>query len=425
MRSPLKSVCSQEEAPCPSSGSTSCPSVGDESHLYSHTSLQHCSLRPLIYMSSPDATSISSPTNHSVVEGIVSLGVDSQYNCHTTSQDFSTSNHLQSQSSEETASLSSGPYMSSLCDCGISVGVDGGATMSSDMSHQQFRYSTLRPADSTVIQYITSGNDSMVVGESSQQHHNSLESSSCVSTHFLPNQDQQQEHLPGRETASCYVDRKPMILRPHSTPATLVWLEENYEIAEGVCIPRSALYMHYVDFCSRRCIQPVNAASFGKIIRQQFPQLTTRRLGTRGQSRYHYYGIAVKESSDYFQLQYSRKSVSSSRYVSMVVSEARVFSIPCCQSGFLSEFPLSFKVLLLVLTQVHALLISMPSSPKTKSFFSLYLISCLILFMVFAIKSLLSLQRKKTDSHSNKEGDCCFIQHYSIGVELSSVQVLS
>lgn len=98
-------------------------------------------------------------------------------------------------------------------------------------------------------------------------------------------------------------------LRPHSTPATLIWLEANYEIAEGVCIPRSALYMNYVDFCSKNCIQPVNAASFGKIIRQQFPQLTTRRLGTRGQSRYHYYGIAVRESSLYYQLQYSRKSV--------------------------------------------------------------------------------------------------------------------
>lgn len=78
-------------------------------------------------------------------------------------------------------------------------------------------------------------------------------------------------------------DRK--LLRPHSTPATLIWLEENYEIADGVCIPRSTLYLHYVDFCSKHCIQPVNAASFGKIIRQKFPQLTTRRLGTRGQSR--------------------------------------------------------------------------------------------------------------------------------------------
>ncbi|XP_042145169.1 transcription factor RFX4-like [Ixodes scapularis] len=98
------------------------------------------------------------------------------------------------------------------------------------------------------------------------------------------------------------------VLRPHSTPATLVWLEENYEVAEGVCIPRNTLYLHYVDFCTRNTMQPVNAASFGKIIRQQFPQLTTRRLGTRGQSRYHYYGIAIKEASLYFESSYSRSS---------------------------------------------------------------------------------------------------------------------
>nr|XP_020768404.1 transcription factor RFX4-like isoform X2 [Odocoileus virginianus texanus] len=53
--------------------------------------------------------------------------------------------------------------------------------------------------------------------------------------------------------------------KPHSTPATLHWLEENYEIAEGVCIPRSALYMHYLDFCEKNDTQPVNAASFGKV----------------------------------------------------------------------------------------------------------------------------------------------------------------
>ncbi|RWS15135.1 transcription factor RFX4-like protein 1 [Dinothrombium tinctorium] len=99
------------------------------------------------------------------------------------------------------------------------------------------------------------------------------------------------------------------LLKPHSTPATLIWLEQNYEIAEGVCIPRSALYTHYVDFCAKNNIQPVNAASFGKIIRQQFPQLTTRRLGTRGQSRYHYYGIAVRETSPYYQLAYSKRAI--------------------------------------------------------------------------------------------------------------------
>ena len=100
-------------------------------------------------------------------------------------------------------------------------------------------------------------------------------------------------------------------LRPHSTPATLMWLEGNYELADGVCIPRSVLYLHYVDFCNLNRVQPVNAASFGKIIRQQFPHLTTRRLGTRGQSRYHYYGIGIKDNSPYYQLSYSKKSVQS------------------------------------------------------------------------------------------------------------------
>ncbi|XP_027198824.2 uncharacterized protein LOC113793055 [Dermatophagoides pteronyssinus] len=112
------------------------------------------------------------------------------------------------------------------------------------------------------------------------------------------------------KNVTCNVNvQKPITLRPHSTPATLMWLENNYELAEGVCIPRSVLYLHYIDFCQINRVQPVNAASFGKIIRQQFPQLTTRRLGTRGQSRYHYYGIAVKENSAYYQLSYSKKSV--------------------------------------------------------------------------------------------------------------------
>lgn len=101
-------------------------------------------------------------------------------------------------------------------------------------------------------------------------------------------------------------------------------LQQNYEVAEGVCIPRNTLYLHYVDFCARNAMQPVNAASFGKarlsgaggsarylfhftqIIRQQFPQLTTRRLGTRGQSRYHYYGIAVRVGSLYFEPPYAK-----------------------------------------------------------------------------------------------------------------------
>ena len=76
-------------------------------------------------------------------------------------------------------------------------------------------------------------------------------------------------------------------------------LLENYEPIEGVSLPRSLLYAHYLEFCGSSGMSPMNAASFGKIIRQQFPALKTRRLGTRGQSKYHYYGIGVKSTSKY------------------------------------------------------------------------------------------------------------------------------
>lgn len=75
------------------------------------------------------------------------------------------------------------------------------------------------------------------------------------------------------------------------------WLLENYETAEGVSLPRSTLYTHYQNHCQHQGIEPVNAASFGKLIRSVFVGLRTRRLGTRGNSKYHYYGIRVKPGS--------------------------------------------------------------------------------------------------------------------------------
>lgn len=75
------------------------------------------------------------------------------------------------------------------------------------------------------------------------------------------------------------------------------WLLENYETAEGVSLPRSTLYAHYLRHCAEHKLEPVNAASFGKLIRSVFLGLRTRRLGTRGNSKYHYYGIRVKPGS--------------------------------------------------------------------------------------------------------------------------------
>jgi regulatory factor X 1/2/3 len=74
-------------------------------------------------------------------------------------------------------------------------------------------------------------------------------------------------------------------------------LLDNYETAEGVSLPRCALYYHYLKHCKENSLEPVNAASFGKLIRSVFLGLKTRRLGTRGNSKYHYYGIRIKPGS--------------------------------------------------------------------------------------------------------------------------------
>ena len=67
--------------------------------------------------------------------------------------------------------------------------------------------------------------------------------------------------------------------------------------SQGVSLPRSTLYNHYLKHCSESKQDPVNAASFGKLIRSVFLGLRTRRIGTRGNSKYHYYGIRVKPTS--------------------------------------------------------------------------------------------------------------------------------
>ncbi|XP_062404794.1 MHC class II regulatory factor RFX1 isoform X1 [Sardina pilchardus] len=87
-----------------------------------------------------------------------------------------------------------------------------------------------------------------------------------------------------------------------ASPATVEWLLDNYETAEGVSLPRCTLYCHYLLHCQEAKLEPVNAASFGKLIRSVFMGLRTRRLGTRGNSKYHYYGLRIKAGSPLLRL---------------------------------------------------------------------------------------------------------------------------
>nr|XP_006821615.1 PREDICTED: DNA-binding protein RFX6-like [Saccoglossus kowalevskii] len=122
--------------------------------------------------------------------------------------------------------------------------------------------------------------------------------------------------------------------------STLKWLAENYERAEGVCLPRCVLYTHYLDFCKKNKFSPSGAATFGKVIRQRFPKLTTRRLGTRGQSKYHYYGIGIKETSIYYHSVYSGRGLT--RFSGTKIKTegtSRKYSLSSKTGTLLPEFP--------------------------------------------------------------------------------------
>nr|XP_042117906.1 DNA-binding protein RFX6 isoform X1 [Peromyscus maniculatus bairdii] len=125
------------------------------------------------------------------------------------------------------------------------------------------------------------------------------------------------------------------------TQLTLQWLEDNYIVCEGVCLPRCILYAHYLDFCRKEKLEPACAATFGKTIRQKFPLLTTRRLGTRGHSKYHYYGIGIKETSAYYHSVYSGKGLTrfSGSKLKNEGGFTRKYSLSSKTGTLLPEFP--------------------------------------------------------------------------------------
>jgi len=72
------------------------------------------------------------------------------------------------------------------------------------------------------------------------------------------------------------------------------WLMRNCEISNGAT-PRNRVYARYVGLCAAEKLKPLNPASFGKLVRAVYPEIKTRRLGVRGQSKYHYCGIKLRD----------------------------------------------------------------------------------------------------------------------------------
>nr|XP_023474304.1 DNA-binding protein RFX8 [Equus caballus] len=81
------------------------------------------------------------------------------------------------------------------------------------------------------------------------------------------------------------------------------WLVDNFCICKGYSVPRCLMYEIYMETCGQSAQNQVKPATFGKLVRLVFPDLGTRRLGTRGSARYYYDGICIKKSS-FFYAQY-------------------------------------------------------------------------------------------------------------------------
>ncbi|KAG9050540.1 hypothetical protein FS837_004724 [Tulasnella sp. UAMH 9824] len=69
------------------------------------------------------------------------------------------------------------------------------------------------------------------------------------------------------------------------------WLSANYAPYPDGNVPRQGLYNSYRRVCDQYNIPHINTATLGKAIRLCFPNIKTRRLGVRGNSKYHYCGI--------------------------------------------------------------------------------------------------------------------------------------
>uniref|UniRef100_U5EUU6 Putative regulation of transcription dna-dependent n=1 Tax=Corethrella appendiculata TaxID=1370023 RepID=U5EUU6_9DIPT len=69
---------------------------------------------------------------------------------------------------------------------------------------------------------------------------------------------------------------------------TINWVRSHLEHDPNVSIPKQEVYDDYTAYCARVDIKPLSTADFGKVMKQVFPGIRPRRLGTRGHSRYCY-----------------------------------------------------------------------------------------------------------------------------------------
>ncbi|AMD20022.1 HCL129Cp [Eremothecium sinecaudum] len=76
----------------------------------------------------------------------------------------------------------------------------------------------------------------------------------------------------------------------------LIWLINSCVPDAESYVPRGRIFAQYAASCASHNLKPLSQATLGKLIRSLFPHLKTRRLGMRGQSKYHYCGLTLVSS---------------------------------------------------------------------------------------------------------------------------------
>ncbi|XP_033208716.1 uncharacterized protein LOC117167696 [Belonocnema kinseyi] len=80
---------------------------------------------------------------------------------------------------------------------------------------------------------------------------------------------------------------------------TIMWIRTHLEEDPDVSLPKQEVYDEYNMFCVRNSMKPLSTADFGKVMKQVYPRVRPRRLGTRGNSRYCYAGMRKKIKLDH------------------------------------------------------------------------------------------------------------------------------
>ncbi|WAR29595.1 RFX7-like protein [Mya arenaria] len=104
------------------------------------------------------------------------------------------------------------------------------------------------------------------------------------------------------------------------------WIRTHFEEHTDVCMPKAQVYDEYKLFCEQHGLRALCNADFGKVMRQVFPDINTRRLGQRGQ--YFYGGLRKRqdfEEPSLPELEISNKHIE----LDSSVVEGEVFKSSC------------------------------------------------------------------------------------------------